>query len=170
MKAERLRDLHGLLHEGRAASQDDLVRGLRSAGHEVTQATVSRDLRAVGAKKVRMGGEAAYRLPDDVPSAAEGELSARNLARVLAEFAVEIRPAGSLVIVSTPPGHAGAVGRALDLAPVGEVMGTIAGDDTIFVATANAGSARKLARRWSSARGSGDRGKSNSKSSKEVTP
>ncbi len=148
LKSQRLRDLYRLLHEGQAASQEDLVHELRSAGHEVTQATVSRDLRAIGALKVRVNGELAYRLPDDVPSAAGGELTARNLARVLNEFAVDIRPAGSLVVVSTPPGHAGAVARALDLAPVDEVMGTLAGDDTIFVAAADAGSARRLADRW----------------------
>ncbi len=148
MKSQRLRDLYRLLHEGRTASQEDLVRELRSAGHEVTQATVSRDLRAIGALKVRVNGALAYRLPDDVPSTAGSELTARNLARVLNEFAVDIRAAGSLVVVSTPPGHAGAVGRALDLAPAGEVMGTLAGDDTIFVATADAGSAKRLAHRW----------------------
>ncbi|MBA2273265.1 MAG: arginine repressor [Actinobacteria bacterium] len=153
MKSQRLRDLHRLLREGRAASQEDLVHELRSAGHEVTQATVSRDLRTVGALKVRVDGELAYRLPDDVPSAAAGELTARSLARVLTELAIDIRPAGSLVVVSTPPGHAGAVARALDLAPAGEVMGTLAGDDTIFVATADAGSAKGLAYRWLSAAG-----------------
>ena len=153
MKSQRLRDLYGLLHEGRAASQEVLVQELRSAGHEVTQATVSRDLRTLGALKVRVDDELAYRLPDDVPSAAGNEFTARNLARVLNEFAVDIRPAGSLVIVSTPPGHAGAVARALDLAPAGEVMGTLAGDDTIFVATANAGSAKRLAQRWLNAAG-----------------
>lgn len=151
MKSQRLRDLHRLLREGRAASQEDLVQELRSAGHEVTQATVSRDLRSVGALKVRVDGELAYRLPDDVPTAAGGELTARNLARVLNEFAVDIRPAGSMVIVSTPPGHAGAVARALDLAPAGEVIGTLAGDDTIFVATADGGSAKRLAHRWMNA-------------------
>lgn len=153
MRSQRLRDLHKLLHEGRAASQEDLVRELRAAGHELTQATVSRDLRAIGAIKVRVEGELAYRLPDDVPSPAEGELTARNLARVLTEFAVDIRPAGSLVIVSTPPGHAGAVARALDLAPTEEVVGTLAGDDTIFVATADTGSAKVLANRWLHASG-----------------
>ena len=76
------------------------------------------------------------------------DLTARNLARVLSEFAIDIRPAGSLVIVSTPPGHAGAVARALDLASVDEVVGTIAGDDTIFVATTDAVSAETLAQRW----------------------
>ena len=154
VRSQRLRDLYKLLHEGRAATQVELVRELRAAGHEITQATVSRDLRAIGAIKVRVNGEPAYRLPDDVPTAAEGELTARNLARVLNEFAVGIRPAGSLVIVSTPPGHAGAVARALDLAGVDDVLGTLAGDDTIFVATADAGSAQRLAARWSDAAGS----------------
>lgn len=153
MRSQRLKDLHRLLREGRAASQDDLVRELRAAGHEVTQTTVSRDLREIGAIKVRTEGGLAYRLPDDVPGAAEGEFTARNLVRVLSEFAVDIRPAGTLVVVTTPPGHAGAVARALDLAPAREVMGTLAGDDTIFVATADVGTAKRLAKRWLDASG-----------------
>ena len=71
---------------------------------------------------------------------------ARNLIGHLDEFAVDIMPAANLVVVRTAPGHASAVARAIDLAGVNEVVGTIAGDDTIFVATnSDEADARSLA-------------------------
>ena len=147
MKAKRRRDLLRILHDGTASSQHEIVEGLRAAGHDVTQATVSRDLQDVGATKVRVNGHFVYRLPDELPRG-NGDLMARNLARTLDEFAIAIRPAASMVIVVTAPGHASAVARAIDLAGLDEVAGTIAGDDTIFVATNNEADARSLAESW----------------------
>jgi transcriptional regulator of arginine metabolism len=137
-----------ILREGHASSQKEIVRALRHAGHDVTQATVSRDLREIGAFKVRSGTGLVYRLSDDVPHSFNGDLVARNLDRSLAEFALDIRRAHSLVIVSTAPGHASAVARAIDLAAPERVMGTVAGDDTIFVATASPDAAGALAEQW----------------------
>ena len=154
MKAQRRRDLVRILREGHASSQRDIVDGLRAAGHDVTQATVSRDLQDVGATKVRVNGHFEYRLPDELPHGG-GDLVAKNLMRTLDEFAVAIRQAGSMVIVITAPGHASAVARAIDLADLDDVAGTIAGDDTIFVATDSDGSARSLAETWIN--GQGDR-------------
>lgn len=149
MRSQRRRELLRLLHEGRISSQKELVDSLRALGHRVTQATVSRDLQAVGATKVRVNGSFVYRLADDVPRSASADLVTRNVARILDDFAVSIRPADSLVIVTTAPGHASAVARAIDLAELVDVAGTIAGDDTIFVATADPGAAAALAHRWS---------------------
>ena len=84
-----------------------------------------------------------------MPRSASADLVTRNVARILDDFAVSIRPANSLVIVTTAPGHASAVARAIDLAELADVAGTIAGDDTIFVATADPGAAAALAHRWS---------------------
>ncbi|MDQ3939804.1 MAG: arginine repressor [Actinomycetota bacterium] len=147
MKSQRRRDLLKILHEGRASSQLDIVRALQHAGHEVTQATVSRDLQEVGATKVRQNGGFVYRLADDLPRGG-GDLVARNLASTLQEFAISVQSAGSVVVVKTAPGHASAVARAIDLSDLDEVAGTIAGDDTIFVATAAESAAGQLARRW----------------------
>jgi transcriptional regulator of arginine metabolism len=147
MKAQRRRDLVKILREGKASSQQDIVDGLRSAGHDVTQATVSRDLQDVGATKVRMNGSFYYRLSDELPRGS-GDLVARNLMRTLDEFAVAIRQAASMVIVITAPGHASAVARAIDLAGLDEVAGTIAGDDTIFIATNSDADAQALAETW----------------------
>jgi transcriptional regulator of arginine metabolism len=148
MRAERRSDLLRILHEGRASSQTDIVQGLRAAGHDVTQATVSRDLREMGATKVRVGDAFVYRLPDEIPRSQTGDLMARSLIRTLGEFALRVSSAGSLVVVLTAPGHAAAVARAIDLAGLDEIVGTVAGDDTIFVATTDASSAEQLALRF----------------------
>ena len=147
MKQRRRRDLMRILHEGRASSQLEIVAALQAAGHEVTQATVSRDLQDIGATKVRQNGSSVYRLPDELPHGA-GDLVARGLLHTLDEFAVDVVAAGSLVVVRTAPGHASAVARAIDLAGLTDVAGTIAGDDTIFVATPSAETARRLMDTW----------------------
>ena len=147
MKAKRRRDLMKILHDGRASSQQEIVDELRAAGHDVTQATVSRDLQDVGATKVRMNGHFVYRLPDELPRGA-GDLVTRNLVETLDEFAIAIRPAGNLVIVITAPGHASAVARAIDLAGIEQAAGSIAGDDTIFVATNSTDDAQALSEAW----------------------
>ena len=149
MKTQRRRDLLKILHEGAASSQQHIVDALRAAGHDVTQATVSRDLQEVGARKVRAGSGFVYRLPEEMPRG-NADLMTRNLIRTLDEFAIAIRPAASLVIVVTAPGHASAVARAIDLAGLDDVAGTIAGDDTIFVATESEERAASLATEWSS--------------------
>ena len=147
MRSSRRRDLTRLLREGRASSQRDIVQSLRAAGHEVTQATISRDLQELGALKVRTKDGFVYRLPDEM-SRGGGDLMARNLLHTLEEFALSVRVAGNLVVVMTAPGHAAAVGRAIDLAPNDDVIGTVAGDDTIFVATPNQKAAERLASAW----------------------
>lgn len=147
MKARRRRDLIRILHEGRAASQQDIVESLRSLGHEVTQATVSRDLQSVGATKVRANGHFVYRLPDEMPRG-DSDLLGRNLIATLEQFAVSIEAAASIVVLKTAPGHASAVARAIDLAGLDDIAGTIAGDDTIFVATDGTEQAKSLATAW----------------------
>lgn len=148
MKSARRRDLLKILHEGLASTQQDFVDALRDAGHDVTQATVSRDLQELGAVKVREGNRVTYRFPDGVPRLNGLRSVQRTLLSELQEFAIDIRPAGNLVVVLTLPGHAAAVARAIDLNPTDGVRGTIAGDDTIFVATPAASTATEIADRW----------------------
>jgi transcriptional regulator of arginine metabolism len=148
MRTDRRRDLFRILHDGHVSSQKEIVRALRSAGHVVTQATVSRDLREIGATKIKLGDEFVYRLSDDIPRLTSGDLMARNLTRTLEEFAVDIRTSSSLVVVLTAPGHAAAVARAIDLSGLPDVVGTVAGDDTIFVATPSPAVADRLADSW----------------------
>jgi transcriptional regulator of arginine metabolism len=148
MRSERRRDLLQILHEGRAASQRDIATALRNRGHAVTQATVSRDLQELGAAKVRVNGTYAYRLPDEIPHSLAGDLMARRLELTLSEFAIDILAAASIVVVYTAPGHAAAVARAIDQASPEGVVGSVAGDDTIFVATPSTTEAERIAKEW----------------------
>ena len=145
MRSDRIRDLTRILRDGHAATQKEIVAALRAAGHHITQATVSRDLQEIGAAKVRVGDTLEYRLPDHMPRAPGGDLMTRNLYRTMDEFALEITAAGSLVVIATAPGHAAAVARAIDLSGLTSVVGTVAGDDTIFVATPSEEAAVDLA-------------------------
>jgi transcriptional regulator of arginine metabolism len=100
---------------------------LAASGHEVTQATVSRDLDAIGAVKVKLkAGGTRY----EIPSAPIGDA---ELARALADFAESISTSGNLVVVRTPPGAAHLVAGAIDRATLDYVLGTVAGDDTMLV-------------------------------------
>jgi transcriptional regulator of arginine metabolism len=158
MRSTRRRDLLQMLRSGSVATQQDFVNALREKGHEVTQATVSRDLRELGAMKVRTPIGFAYLLPDDLQRASVDDLRDRRLEQFLKDFAVDVRTAANLVIVLTPPGSAGVVARAIDQASLEDVVGTIAGDDTIFVATPSEEAARTLARQWLDGEGSTKRG------------
>lgn len=128
-KQQRQRLVAEWLRTERIASQEELVARLDRAGVPATQATVSRDLDELGAVRVRRGGVAHYRLPERPESGGAGRLD-----RLLAEWVTDILAAGNLVVLRTPPGSANLVANALDAAGLGEVAGTIAGDDTIFVA------------------------------------
>jgi transcriptional regulator of arginine metabolism len=141
MSAPRRRHLiERILRREGASSQESLALALAGEGFRVTQATISRDLGALGAVKTRSG----YRLPEDLASPEALDASAKLRAAVR-EHAREITPAGTLVVVRTAPGHSGVVADALDRADPAGVVGTIAGDDTIFIATASTAMARRIA-------------------------
>lgn len=148
MKSERRRDLLKILYQGHASTQQEFVNALRDAGHDVTQATVSRDLHELGAIKIRIGDQVAYRFPDELRSAGATNGHGRTLLRELSDFAIDVRTAGTLVIVITLPGHAAAIARAIDLSNIEGVMGTIAGDDTVFVATPDGSTAEQITASW----------------------
>lgn len=127
-KGRRQRLIVDWLRAGEVGSQEELVARLAAAGLAATQATVSRDLEAIGAVKARGG----Y-----VLDAGQGALSDTRLGRILAEWVTEIIAAGPLLVLKTPPGSANLVANAIDAARLETIAGTIAGDDTIFVALAN---------------------------------
>jgi transcriptional regulator of arginine metabolism len=129
-KVYRRTQIVDLLRSKEVETQEDLRRKLAHRGIHVTQATVSRDIEELGLVKTRTG----YRLPDAVDPMASLQ---PTLAIVLKEFLTETRQAANLVIVKTRPGNAHSVAVALDANPWQEVVGTIAGDDTVFIATAN---------------------------------
>lgn len=143
VKSQRQRRIITLLRERPVTSQHQLVKLLRAAGFASTQATVSRDLDELGAVKVRREGKVAYALPSDDSLAPVGD----SLHRVLAEYVLDMESTGNLVVIKTPPGHAGMVASALDRAGMDGMAGTVAGDDTIFVACKQGVLPRKLERR-----------------------
>jgi len=112
-----------LIRTRRLGTQEELLAALAEAGVEATQATLSRDLARLGARRVPRPEGAIYELgPEADPLA----LLRGQIASVAAN--------ASLVVIRTVPGSANAIARAIDLAQLPEVLGTIAGDDTIFVA------------------------------------
>ena len=143
-KEQRLRAVSDLIRTRPIASQDELADGLSALGYTVTQATISRDLEQLGAVKARRNGLLTYVLPDQIsPAVADGP----KLASVVRDFVRSVDFAGNLVVLRTPPGSAHLVGVALDRSDLPEVIGTICGDDTIFVAVRDMVSAPSLAQR-----------------------
>ena len=115
--------------------------GLAALGLAVTQATISRDLEQLGAVKVRRDSRLVYALPDQ-RQPGDGP----DLASVVRDWVRSVDVAGNLVVIRTPPGSAHLVGVALDGSELPEVVGTICGDDTIFIAIRDAAQAPKFAR------------------------
>lgn len=134
-----------LLEAQPVASQGQLVELLARSGVEATQATVSRDLEEMGAVKVRVpGGELVYAVPE-LPR--ERVAPEEHLRRVLGEWVVEIATSGNVVVVRTPPGSAHVVASALDRAGPPDILGTVAGDDTLVVIASEAAGGSSVARR-----------------------
>jgi transcriptional regulator of arginine metabolism len=131
IRVRRQKLISEFIRSGRVTSQDDVAALLSQHGFSTTQATVSRDLEQLGAVKVRRGGVSCYSLPDQIEP---GDWPADRLRRVLVEWVQSVDAAGQLVILKTSPGSAHLVALAIDQARLPEVAGTVAGDDTIFVA------------------------------------
>jgi transcriptional regulator of arginine metabolism len=130
-KTQRQHKIAGYLEAEEVSSQAQLVNLLAAEGITATQATVSRDLDDLGAIKVRVrGGITVYAVPelpkDQVPPA-------DHLRRVLGDWVVEVTHSHNLVVLRTPPGSAHVVASALDRSSLPEVLGTVAGDDTLLI-------------------------------------
>jgi transcriptional regulator of arginine metabolism len=130
----RRETLRRIINGSPVGRQEDLVRLLGKAGYEATQSSVSRDLRELGVAK---RGDR-YVLPDESAPVLDDFA-------VVARFVRDIRAAGpNLAVIRTTAGAAQSVAIVLDRADWPEAVGTLSGDDTIFVATANAASQRRL--------------------------
>ena len=144
-KQQRQHRIIQMLEQHPVTSQGQLVELLAATGVEATQATVSRDLEEIGAVKVRAGGgESVYAVPELPKDRVAPE---EHLRRVLGDWVVEVAASANLVVVRTPPGSAHVVASALDRAGLTEVVGTVAGDDTILVVAAERVGGSKLAGR-----------------------
>ena len=142
-KQQRQQTLLRLAGEKKLATQQDVVRALRSAGIAATQATVSRDIVELGLVKVARDGAHVYAPPLAMPASGGIE----RLRRFCEEYPVHGSVAGNLVVLRTPPGTANALAIALDTSGFTDVVGTIAGDDTVFIAARDPARARGINKR-----------------------
>ncbi len=129
-----------LVQEEPLASQDDLRVRLGRLGFKVTQATLSRDIHELGLVKTPEG----YMAPPGEPT---GEPATPRIARLLREFVTGVRGAQNLLVMKTTPGSAQPVAAGLDAEDWPEIVGTVAGDDTILIIAPDRKGARKLVAR-----------------------
>jgi transcriptional regulator of arginine metabolism len=145
MKQARQRAIRDLVATRSIRTQQELAAWLRERGFRTTQATISRDVGELGLVKASREGTIAYALP---PRLVEAEASGEDrLRRLLADLPIELREAGLLLIVKTLPGSAHAIAAAIDRARWPEAAGSIAGDDTVFVAVPDRPSLGRVKRR-----------------------
>src|SRR5213082_1326438 len=149
-KPERQRLIASVVTRRRVGSQHELQGALRSAGCEVTQATISRDIRELGLEKTRdVLGRPRYVLPDRGSRSDPRE----SLRAVLAQFGLRAVQAQNIVVVQSELGSAPAIARALDRIEHAKVVGTLAGDDTCLVITRDDAEAKSVAAELSAAIG-----------------
>lgn len=141
-KSERQARLLLVIRERAISTQDDLVAGLNEAGMDVTQATISRDIKELGIIKVSTGNG----IQKYVPMERSGEVASGRLMKVFAEAVTQVDAAMNLVIIKTLPGMAQAGASALDSMRLPEIVGSIAGDDTVFIATRTVDQAETLSK------------------------
>jgi transcriptional regulator of arginine metabolism len=135
-KTARQERITTLIRNRPVRSQTELVELLAQDGIQVTQATLSRDLEELGAVKLRGSDNHAggYFIPEDGnPTLRRAEQAPARLARLLRELLTGTDSSGNLAVLRTPPGAAQFLASALDRAGLPEIVGTIAGDDTILV-------------------------------------
>lgn len=127
----RLNALRKLLSEGEISTQEELAEELARQKYQVTQSTISRDLRKLGAiKTFDPAGQIVYRMPDDVMMPVVSTAGLKGLF-------IDILHNGVMIVVHTTPGSASLVARHLDQVRPEGILGTMAGDDTIFIAPAS---------------------------------
>ncbi len=134
-RAARQARIVELVSREQVRSQSELLGLLEAEGIETTQATLSRDLDELGAVKLRGadGGTPVYVIPDDGSPVRGVEGGTGRLARLLGDLLVSADASGNLAVLRTPPGAAHYLASALDRAALHDVVGTIAGDDTLLV-------------------------------------
>jgi transcriptional regulator of arginine metabolism len=142
IKQLRQREIRDLLAQRPIRTQQELAAALRDRGFRATQATISRDVADLGLIKSSQDGVQSYTVPARVTEAeTTGEERVRAL---LHDLPVDIRESGLMLIIKTLPGSAHAIAAALDRTRWPEVVGSIAGDDTVFVAFADRASMQRV--------------------------
>lgn len=129
IKVRRQETLKELIKEKRIETQQELVRELKKLGFKTTQTTVSRDISELRVQRVKRNGKYAYTLPEELSPGGEQN----RLMNMIRDFVLAILKSRNLVVVKTSPGTAQGVAQALDGQKWEEILGTVAGDDTILV-------------------------------------
>ncbi|MBR2661213.1 MAG: arginine repressor [Clostridiales bacterium] len=133
MKTKRQNEIVRLIASGDIETQEELASALRALGYKVTQATVSRDIRELRLIKVpAKGGGFKYAKPERHETAVS-----ERLARILSDSLVNVDSSGNMIVVKTLSGSANVAAEALDNLGWSEILGTIAGDNTIFIVVRN---------------------------------
>jgi transcriptional regulator of arginine metabolism len=150
-KIARQSRIAGVLAANAVRSQGELAQLLAADGVAVTQATLSRDLEEMGALKVRHpGGGTVYAVPDEAPGPvlrALSDASDGRVSRLAAELLVSAEASANLVVARTPPGGAQLLASAIARAALPDVLGTVAGDDTVLLVARDPRGGAKLAER-----------------------
>jgi len=149
-KAARQSRIATLLSAHAVRSQSDLAELLAGDGIAVTQATLSRDLEEMGAVKRRRDGEVVYTIDDQPPGPVLRALSDATdgrVSRLAAELLLAADASANLVVLRTPPGGAHLLASAIDRAAMADVLGTVAGDDTVLVVARDPRGGTRLAER-----------------------
>jgi transcriptional regulator of arginine metabolism len=143
-KTQRQQSISRIISEHEVMSQPQLLTLLKKAGLGATQATVSRDLEELGATKMRTAsGETVYTISNFQPDRFSPP---EQLRRVLTEWVADVQVSEPMVVVRTPPGCAHVVASALDRSRLHGLVGTVAGDDTMFCLASADYSAKSLAK------------------------
>ena len=140
VKRQRHNAILDLVRSGEITSQDDLMRGLKSRNIAVSQSTLSRDI-----QELRLAKAGGHYTVVDADTAVQHSEGSSN--RIISEFMVDIDVAQNIVVVKTGSGHASTVSQALDEAGWPEWVGSIAGDNTVFVVARSSRDAKKLEQR-----------------------
>ncbi len=142
MKRQRLQLIRELVRRSRIGTQQELVRALRAQGISVTQATVSRDLRELGLERSRdEGGRFRYAITEHE----ERRDPAAACARMMEEFGVAVLAAQNMVLVKCEVGTAPGMGRVIDELEHEQILGCVAGDDTVIIVTPDTDAAETVA-------------------------
>jgi transcriptional regulator of arginine metabolism len=145
MKQLRQQQMRLLVAARPIRTQHELAGALRERGFRVTQATVSRDVAEMGLRKVARDGMQAYAVPDT--PARTDRAGDERLRQLLTNLPVQVEPAGLLLVIRAVPGSAHAIAAALDRTGWPEIVGSIAGDDTLFIALTDAAALERVTRR-----------------------
>jgi len=137
-------ELRELVVSGNVHSQEEAVGLLKTRGYTVTQATVSRDLQAIGAVKPSAGGAATAYMLKDAPPPGGGSQETERLRETFSRQVLELISANNLLVIKTLPAGAGPVAAVLDAAGPEGLAGTVAGDDTVLAVTRESSSGAQL--------------------------